>query len=459
MIATIQSASEGTAKAQAHRKHALRLAVASSILSKGGTLALLLLAMPLTYHILGEERLGVFGVLQLLMWLIGMSDLGVSAGVGRRLTVATSLEDREEQSRVMSTGFFTLTAMIAFIGLIGFVVWLCVPVETLFGQNFGPHAAELSFNLLLSGAIFLTMMVVGILLKIREANHEIHFLNMFGAAGNVISAVLLLVGIRLVPQIWFLLVSIYGVQLLMFTLNVYTALRRRPWLKPRLGKFDKSLATSLCVEGLAFFVLVGITPVFGREFIRWLLGHYYNPTIVAHFSILAQLGFAFFGLIFMVTYPLGPALVDATARKDYPWVRGMAQRLRKLWLIAMVAVPTGMALFGPWAVSMWFRHPIPLSRLELGSYGLFLMLSIWTHIHCVLLAGLGCIQPAARIAAAECLAICLGAWLGVKSAGISGGLLGGCLGMAVTSFVLMPLLFRRSLGLLASAQRSKVAPL
>ena len=454
MSAPLLSTVEGNVTAQAHRKRALSLAVASSLLSKGGTMVLLLLAMPLAYNVLGAGRLGVYGALQSLMWLIGMSDFGVAAGLGRRLTIATSLNDRTEQARVMSTGFFVMITVIGCMGLIGAGVLSFVPVEKLFGQSFGPFADELLFNLWLSGAIFLSIMSVGILLKNREANHEIHILNSFGAVGNVVSALLLIFGIKYFPQVWFLLVAIYGIQLLSFSLNAAISMKQRPWLIPRLSLFDRKLAGSLCVEGLAFFILVGITPILGREFIRWLLGQYYTPEDVAHFTILAQMGFAFFGVIFMVTYPLGPALVDASARHDYPWVRKTNRRLVSLWLVGLVTVPAGMALFGPWLVSVWFRKPIPLSSLQLGAYGLFLMLTIWTHIHCVLLAGLGRIKPAAVIAGAECLVVCGLAWWGVKHYNMEGGLIGGSIGMALTSFFLMPWLFRKSLRTMETSHSS-----
>lgn len=458
MPTSLISAAEGNVRAQAHRKRALSLAVASSLLSKGGTLALLLLAMPLTYNVLGPGQLGVWGALQLLMWLIGMSDFGVAAGISRRLTIATSLNDREEQGRVMSTGFFMLSGVILVIGLIGAAVLLVVPVETLFGKNFGPYAGELTFNLWLAGGIFLSMMQVGILLKIREANHEIHVFNMFGALGNILSAVILITGIHYFPHVSFLLISIYGMQLLMFALNSFAAVRGRPWLLPRWRNFDKSLAFKLGAEGVAFFVLVGITPILGREFIRLLLGHYYSPYLVGYFSILVQVGFSLFGIIFMVTYPLGPALVDATARRDFPWVRKTNRRLTKLWLLGMATIPLGLTLFGPWAVKIWFQKELPLSSVQMGTYGVFLLLSIWTHIHCVLLAGLGRIKQAAYIAGAECAAVCLGSWIGVKWFEMVGGLIGGSIGMLLTSFVLMPLLLRRSLAEMETSNPPQTSP-
>lgn len=435
---------DGAQLAQAHRKRALGLAVVTSLFSKGGTFGLILIAMPLARHVLGPERFGVFGALQTLMWFMGMADLGIGAGVARRLTVATSLGDHDEQGRIMSTGFFMMTVVLLIMGLVGALVLWMVPVETLFGKNFGPYADELRFNLWLGGGIFLSLMIIGTALKAREANHEIHIFNLFGAVGNVLAAGLLFFGIQRVPEVWFLLVSIYGVQVVVWLLNALHAFRQRPWLWPRLGSFHRPLAGSMVVQGMGFFVLLGVTPILGREIIRWLLGQYYTPTEVGNFTILAQLGYFIFGMIFMVTYPLSPALVDATARQDYAWIRRTNSRLTRLGLVGVLLVPFVLALAGPALVRLWFQMVLPLGPIELGAYGLFFMLTVWTHLHCVMLAGLGKIRAAAGIATLEGVAVCVGAWIGVKTHGMVGACFGGAVAMLLTSFLLFPRLLRQS---------------
>ena len=435
---------EGAQLAQAHRKRALGLAVVTSLFSKGGTIGLILIAMPLALHVLGPERFGVFGALQTLMWFMGMADFGIGAGLARRLTVATSMGDQAEQRRVMSTGFFMMTGVLLIVGLVGALVLWTVPVETLFGKNFGPYADELRFNLWLGGGIFLSLMIIGTALKTREANHEIHIFNLFGAVGNVLAAGLLFFGIKQVPEVWFLLVSIYGVQVVMWLLNALHAFRQRPWLWPRIGSFHRPLAGSLVMQGMGFFVLLGVTPILGREMIRWLLGQYYTPTEVGHFTILAQFGYFIFGMIFMITYPLSPALVDATARQDHAWIRRMNSRLTRLGLAGVVLGPLVMALVGPALVRLWFQMVLPLGPMELGAYGLFFMLTVWTHLHCVMLAGLGKIRAAAGITALEGVVVCVGAWIGVRSYGMVGACFGGAAAMLLTSFLLFPRLLRQS---------------
>ncbi len=445
MSVPVATPAEATLQSQSHRRRALSLAVATSLLSKGGTLLLMLIALPLAYRVLGPERVGVYSVLQSLMWLLTLADLGIGAGIARRLTLATSMEDRAEQSRVLSTGFYMMLGIFGVVGCAGALILLTVPVETLYGQQFAPFAQELRLNLWLGGGIFLTLMTVGVMVKIREAYQEIHVFNLFGTLGNVVSAALLYFGIQHVPQVWFILVAIYGVQIVIFLLNGWLALRQRPWLWPRWSLISRPLARSLAAEGGWFFVLIGVTPIFGREWIRWLLGHYYSPVEVGYFAILTQIGFLVFGIAFMLTYPLRPAVVDAQARGDYVWLRRTESRLQRLWWLAAVAVPGGLSLIGPWLVRLWFQQAIPLSHEEMGLYGCFLMLTIWTEIHCVLLSGLGKIGAAACIAGLECLAVALGGWFGVRTHGMAGGLLGATIGGLLTSFFLYPWLCRRTI--------------
>ena len=66
---------------QQHRSRRIVLAIVTSIISKGGNILLMLIAIPLAYRVLGEERAAIYGVMQSLMWLVSMADLGTGPGM------------------------------------------------------------------------------------------------------------------------------------------------------------------------------------------------------------------------------------------------------------------------------------------------------------------------------------------------------------------------------------------
>ncbi len=426
-------------------RRSLFLAVVTSLFSKGGNILLQLLAMPLAYEALGSERFGIFGILQTVMWLIYMSDMGMGGGISRRFTLVTAHGNRREQTRVFCSGFFATLTLAAVFGLFLAAVLLVVPVERLFGEAFRHHSAELTLNLWLGLGIFLCMVMAGTFLRIREGCQELHVFNLFGAAGNIVAAVMLVVGIRGCPQVWFLLLALYGVQLATWTFNAVHVLWHRRWLVPRWAGVDFTLVRLLFLEGLAFFVVFSIAPVLEREGLRLLIGRDSGPEAVGLFSILTQLGFFILGFSIMLTAPLAPAITDAFSHRDFAWLKSLHRRVLAAGAVALVAIPGGLALLGPRFVDIWMRRDIPLGPVELAAYGTFFALALWSNVHCILLCACGFLRQAAMVAAVECAVVLAAGWAGLGRGGMTGALWAAAAGMAALSFWILPLLFRSRL--------------
>ena len=422
-----------------HRTRAIGLAVATSLVSKGGNALLMLLSIPLAYKVLGEERFGIYGTLQTLMWFISMSDLGIGPGVSRRVAQAVAREDRGEQAQVAACGFFitlgfALVAAVFFALLIGLV-----PVTTLFGAGYGAHEAELRMNLWLAAGLFLVMLVVGTLERGREGFQETYISNGYGAAQNVLAAMILFLGIQTHPTVAFLLLTIYGMQTLMTTLNAGHLLWKRPWMLPKWSNLRLPMALGMMNEGLAFFVAGSVAPILQREGTKFLLGQINGPAAVGRFTILLQLGFFLYGFVYMFSKPLWPAFADAVERGDMEWVR--AARRRIVWLFVPMAVLSagGFALCGPWLADRWLSRHVDLEQAEFGLFGLVFVFMVWSHLHYVMLGGSGAAGTVARVLALETVAVLVLAWLGIHHYGLPGALLGSVAGMALVSAWLLPL--------------------
>ncbi len=431
--------------AQRTRTRAMGLAVVSSLVSKGGNALLMLVSIPLAFSVLGEERFGVYGVVQTLMWFITMSDLGMGPGVTRRIAGAVARGDREEETAAVSCAFF-ITLGFALISA-GIFAWLmlAVPVTTLFGAGFATVADELTRNLWLAGLMFLGMLVVNMIERCREGHQEIHIGNAFGAAQNVIAAGLLFFGIHHWPTVTFLLLAIYGVQALAMTANAAHLVWHRPWLLPRWSKLDASLAHRMIGEGLALFVAGSVAPILQREGTKWLLGQMEGPAAVGRYTLLIQLGFFLYGFVFMLSRPLWPAVADAVARGDLNWVRTARKRMLRWFFPLALATVAGFTAIGPWFADHWLNRHVELERSEFALFSLSFVLMVWSHLHYVLLAGSGVIRQPALILALETSAVLGLAWVGIHHYGLPGALAGMAGGVLLFSAWWLPLLLRRRL--------------
>lgn len=434
------------------------LAVVTSLVSKGGNALLMLISIPMAFSVLGEERFGVYGVVQTLMWFITMSDLGMGPGITRRIARAVAQGDREEETAAVSCGFFITVGFALVSGGIFATLMLTVPVTTLFGAGFAPVADELTRNLWLAGLMFLGMLVVNMLERSREGYQEIHVANGFGAAQNVVSAGLLYFGVQHWPTVTFLLLAIYGVQAVSMTSNAAHLIWHRPWLLPRWSKMRGGLARRMIWEGLALFVAGSVAPILQREGTKWLLGQVEGPGAVGRYTILIQLGFFLYGFVFMLSRPLWPAVADAMARGDVDWVRAARRRMLRLFVPLAMATVAGFTAFGPWLADQWLHRHVELQRSDFALFSLSFVLMVWSHLHYVMLAGSGVIRRPALVLALETAAVLMLAWVGIHHYGLSGALAGSAGGVLMFSAWWLPLLLRRCLAPEGHAHPGETGP-
>ena len=431
--------------ADENRTRAMGLAVMSSLVSKGGNALLMLVSVPLAFSVLGEERFGVYGVVQTLMWFITMSDLGMGPGIMRRIAGAVARGDRDSETAAVSCGFFITLGFVAISALIFTAIMWLVPVTTLFGEKFAPVQDELRSNLWMAGGMFLLMLMVSMLERSREGYQEIHVANAFGGIGNVIAAVVLYLGIGYFPSVTFLLLSVYGIQALASSLNAAHLIWKRPWLLPRWSSMERGLSRQMLGEGLALFVAGSVAPILQREGTKWLLGQLEGPAAVGRFTILIQLGFFLYGFVFMLSRPLWPAVADAVTRGDFEWVRAARRRMLRFFLPLALLTVAGFTVLGPWLADHWLRRHVDLHRLDFALFSLSFVLMVWSHLHYVMLAGSGEFRRPAWILAVETGAVLLAAWFGIHHYGLAGAMAGSALGVALFSAWMLPRLLGRVL--------------
>ena len=421
------------------RSRAIVLAVLTSLVSKGGNLLLMLLGLRLAMQELGPDRFAIYGLLQSMMFLVFMADLGLGPGMVRQLAGAAARGDRRRQGEVMATGLAMVLGLTALVAGIGALLLWQVPVTTLFGAGFAPHADELRTAAWVALGVFSLLMVLFTLDRAREGLQQVHVSNGFGAACNVTAALLLVAGLPRWPSVIYVVLAVYGVQAVFLMVNAAHLLATRPWLAPLPGRIDRRLGRRLALESAGLFLAGFAVPVIEREVPKYLLGHVAGPAAVTDYTLLAQLGLFGFGFVLMFTRPLGPACADAASRGDWAWLDGLRRRVHRLALPAGLFLAGGFWLCGPTFTALWMgKGTVAIPRSAFGLYGMVFALAMWAHLHYVMLGNTGRIRPAAVIMAVDALAVIGLSAAGMAVGGLNGALAGAALGSLLVSAWLLP---------------------
>lgn len=406
------------------RDRSIRLAVATSFLSKAGTALFQLISIPLAVRVLGREEFGLYTTVNFTLATVSLLQVGIGPALAHGLSEAKANDDDRKARSLGSTAFFLTAGLASVAGLLLSLVLLMVPLPQLFGADFAGREDALRPALWTGLALFLLLFVLNLTDRMREGLLETATNNIWGAAGNVIAALAVGVGIFFVPEVWFLVLAVHGSLVVAKLANTVTLWRSHPELIPRAAHANRGMAAGLFTDGLAFSACTLVTGIVEYNFCGWLVGRAGGPDAVALYGVFVTLTILQLGFVMMLSTPTWPAVAEALARGDREWARKAATRLSKYAVAFAFCSATGLIAFGPWVFHLWLGDAFAgTPRTTLACYSLYFVAHVWRHVQHTLMIGTGQVKRLARIQFAESALIAGGAWLALDRGGVGGLLL------------------------------------
>ena len=431
--------------AAGRRNRSIRRAVCTSFASKAGTALLQLVSIPIAIRVLGREEFGLYAGLSMIITMVMLLEIGVGPALTHGLSSAVARGDRDGERRYYSTSFFMM-AVLAVVGacVLGTAIALLSPA-VIFGPEFAQHEETVRPALWLGAGLITLVFFLSHTERSREGLLEVGHNNLWGAVGNLIAAAGVGIGVWFFPSINFLLLAVFGPQVLAKLANTIHLWLRRPHLVPRLALFRGGLAVSLLKDGLAFSAAYSVVGVVEYNLAANLVGRVGGPGAVAVFSVLLTLCISALGFVIMFTTPTWPAVVDAYARGDIGWVRRAAKHLYMLAGAIGLAVLVGLAAVGPIALPLWLGDEFAdVGRLTLVAFGCYFLMHVWRHVNHVLLIGVGKVSQMARVQLFESAVMLLPVWFGMRTFGVAGAFGAMALTIALLTGWILPAVFQRA---------------
>lgn len=422
------------------RDRSIRMAVATSLVSKMGSVFLQLLSIPLAVRVLGREEFGLYTLVNLTLGTVSLLEIGVGPALAHGLSRARAVGDHEAERRLSSTSFFLMAAMaLAVAGLMALVISL-VPYATLFGEKFSGKEEILRPALWTGLALFLALFVLNLTERLREGYLEVATTNLWGAAGNLMGAAFVAAGIWFFPEVWFLILAVQGAVVLAKIGNTIACWRKHPLARPAVKAFDPGLVRGLLTDGVSFSACFILTGFVETNFCGWMIGRIGGgPSEVALFGVFSMLTVMQLGFVVMLSTPTWPAVAESLARGDVAWARGAARRLYLFGGGFAALSATGLVLLGPWALGVWLGKSFAgTDRAVLACYALYFMMHVWRHLNHAMMIGTGQVKRLALIQIGETLLMITVVWLSLAYGGLELMLLAMAITIALTSGWILP---------------------
>jgi O-antigen/teichoic acid export membrane protein len=346
----------------------------TSVLARFGSVAVLLVTVPMALSHLGSERFGMWMVVSSLGALMAFADFGVGNGVLNRIAAASGRDDDRAIRTAIASGAASLCALGGIIALAALLLYPSIDWTRLFNVTSPLAKIEAGQVVLAFLLCFAVGIPAGLASKVQLGLQQGYEANLWTGIGGLLSFAMVVATIRLDLGTPAMVVSLFGSQQLALLLNnvVFFAMRR-PDLRPRLHDIALAETRATLRIGAGFF-FVQIVAVIAFRLDALIVTQFFGPVEAGTYATVDRL-FSFVALIVGVFLtPLWPAYGEAIARRDLEWV-GTTLRRSVLGSVAFTALAgIGIVLTNRLLFDLWLGNRIAPPVFLLVGFALFKVL-------------------------------------------------------------------------------------
>lgn len=334
------------------------LTALASMAARAINLAVLVVSVPLTLRYLGVERYGLWMTITSFTTLLAFADLGMGTGIQNAVSRADGNNDRETAHDYVSSGFFMLAGLSAFLLVLFFAAYRLVPWAHLLNVHSPTAAAEAGPTVAVFASCFALNIVFGIVQRVQLGYQEGFNSSVWQCAASLLGLACLLLALHQRAGLPFLVLAAVGAPIFGLACNgVWLFTWRHRWLRPALARVSLGTCRRVFGVGVAFLVLqVGFAVGFSSD--NLIVSHTLGASRVAEYSICVRLFAVVTLLVSMSTSPLWPAYTEAYTRGNFAWIQSTVRRSALLALVAGGLLSAVLAAFGRTIIHHWAGHAV-----------------------------------------------------------------------------------------------------
>jgi O-antigen/teichoic acid export membrane protein len=380
-----------------------KIAVATSLLSKIISVAIQAFASPLVGRELGPSLFGVYSLILSIPSYAANADLGIGPAITRAISLENKKVAMEDVGSIFCAGFLA--------SIIGSVFALIVVLTLLVFGGIGlltdkideVYHHDIYIALVVTILLATLQIQVSLAGKIRIGYHEIHINNIYGVAGNLVSATLLVIVAMFFPKIYLFCFAVLSGGVIVGFINAWQLYRTKMLHAARfvwgsvLGYTKKFIA-----DGLLFSVSI-LSLILERELTKYSSQYHGGPSAAGNVSISIGIVILGSGVLSMVTGSLFPSVVEARSHDDVKWLDKIWRRVNMASLVYGTLAAGGFALFGKRILVFMYGSKFVFSDMFVWLTAAYLFLNSITHVRFFWLTANNQIKVLALVSISELL--------------------------------------------------------
>ena len=348
---------------------------ATALASRGLSVTVSFLIVPLTVGYLGGERYGAWIAISGFLTWFQLADFGLSKGLTNNLADANARGRPEVAQRYVATAFWLLVAAAAALG-IGFVIAsIWVDWSDVFNVHEQVARAELPLAIALAFTIFALGFPLSLVDTICTANQEGAIANLWTSGANLVTLACVVIVTKTQGGMPALVLAIAGARLVVLVASaVWLFAKHRTYLATAWSRFDRGLARHLASDGAHFFVIqIAALLLFSTD--NFIIARVLGASSVTPYSVTWKL-FSISQILASIAFTyLWPAYVDAAARGDVKWISRTFRFTILLVVGFSVVLSIVFVVFGKSIIRVW------AGAVAVPPGGLLVWMAAWSVIY------------------------------------------------------------------------------
>ncbi len=326
--------------------------IITSIIIKGASIAIGLIAVPLTINYINPSQYGIWLTLSSMIAWISFFDIGFTHGLRNKFAEAKAKDDIKVARIYISTAYY-------YIGIIFFVLWLLL----LFVNQFiswhsllnlpADMEQQVSRLAMIIFTYFCSQFIFRLINTILIADQQPAKASLLEMLGQLFSLILVFTLTKLTQGslLYLGLASGIAPTLVLVVANIWFFNGRLKAYKPGLQFVKKEYAKDIMKIGLKFFVLQ-IAVIVQFESSMFLIARYFNTTEVTSYNIAYRYFFTLQMGFLILLSPFWSGVTYAYNTGDYDWIKNAVKKYL-LILIPFVLGGIVMLIFSDKVYELW----------------------------------------------------------------------------------------------------------
>ena len=386
MLSKIKQYISGNSRGAVVKRNAI-----GSFIIKIYAMAIQFIQVPIVLSYLDKEAYGVYlTITSIVMWAHNF-DFGLGGGLRYKLTEALALNDQQKCKQLVSTAYFSLTAIMAIAAVI------LTPVIYLIDWNslLTCYSISNSYLQLCITAVLITFLiqfVLDLITIVLQAKQKTAISSMFRPIANTIAVI----GVICLKQFSHnslldaCMVLTIPLGLVLLATNIWLFATEFKSIAPTITQYRKQMLKDIYSLGTKFF-LSSLSSLIVFQSANILLSNIIDPTEVAIY----QTTYTYFAttIVFygVIIAPFLPAITNAFVNHESQWICNCMSKLTKFTILFSLAAII-LAAVSKFAFHIWIGDRLVIPSLLVYFLCFYAICNIWSTTYNSFLIGVGKLQ-------------------------------------------------------------------